>query len=63
VLERGVSTGHVTADADREVVDSLLFGGLLARAILGEPVDGDWIDRTLDQVWRGIAARPGDLGS
>lgn len=57
VLERGVARGDVAADVDREAVDSLLFGGLLARAILGETVDTDWIDRTLDQVWRGIAAQ------
>lgn len=57
VLERGVVRGEVAPDADREVVDSLLFGGLLARAMLDEPVDAAWIDRTLDQAWRGIAAQ------
>jgi AcrR family transcriptional regulator len=57
VLERGVARGDVAPEADREAVDSLLFGGLLARAILGEPVDAAWIDRTLDQAWRGIATQ------
>jgi AcrR family transcriptional regulator len=57
VLEQGVARGDVASDADREAVDSLLFGGLLARAILGRPVDARWIDRTLDQAWHGIAER------
>jgi AcrR family transcriptional regulator len=58
VLERGVARGDVAAGVDPEAVDSVLFGGLLARAILGEPVDDHWIERTLDQAWRGIAASP-----
>jgi AcrR family transcriptional regulator len=57
VLDRGVARGEVRADADRDVGDSLLFGALLARAMLGETVDAAWIDRTLDQAWRGIAAQ------
>jgi len=54
VLERGVARGDVAPEADHEAVDSLLFGGLLARAVLGEPVDAGWIDRTLDQAWLGL---------
>lgn len=38
--------------------DGLLFRALLARAILGEPVDAAWVDRVVDQLWRGIAAPP-----
>jgi hypothetical protein len=34
----------------------MLFGALLARAILGEPVDEAWITRVVDQAWRGVAA-------
>lgn len=59
ILSRGVATGDVARDADREAIDSLLFGALLARAILGEPVDPAWIERVVDQAWRGIAASPG----
>ncbi len=55
VLERGAAGGDVNPHGDPEAVDSLLFGALLARAIIGEPVDAVWIDRTLDQAWRGIA--------
>jgi len=58
VVERGVRAGDVEMDADREAIDGLLFGALLARAILSEPVDAAWIDRVVDQLWRGIAPRP-----
>ena len=56
LVEQGVADGGIARDADREAVDGLLFGALLARAILGEPVDDAWIDRVVDQAWRGIAA-------
>lgn len=58
VVADGVAAGDVATDADREAIDSLLFGALLARAILGETVDAAWIDRVVDQLWRGIAAPP-----
>ena len=56
VVEQGINGGQIACDADREAIDSLLFGALLARAILGEPVDEAWIDRVVDQTWRGVAA-------
>ena len=59
VVARGIASGDVAADADREAIDSLLFGALLARAILGEAVDAAWIARVVDQLWRGIVAQSG----
>lgn len=56
VVEEGMIGGEVARDADREAIDSMLFGALLARAILGEPVDEAWITRVVDQAWRGVAA-------
>ncbi len=56
VLRDGVECGIVAADADFEAVDAILFGAVLARAVLGEPVDDDWIDRVIAQAWHGIAA-------
>lgn len=56
VVADGIAAGEVSADADREAIDGLLFGALVARAILGEPVDAAWIERVVDQLWRGIAA-------
>jgi AcrR family transcriptional regulator len=56
VLEQGIDAGEITPDADREAIDGLLFGALLARSILGQPVDDAWIDRVLEQTWRGVAA-------
>ncbi len=58
VVAEGARAGEVAPDADGEAVDGLLFGALIARAILGEPVDAAWVDRILDQLWRGIAAPP-----
>ena len=58
VVAVGADAGEVAPDADREAVDGLLFGALLARAILGEPLDAAWVDRVVDQLWRGIAAPP-----
>lgn len=57
VVRQAVENGEIAPEADREAIDSLLFGALLARAILGEPVDDAWIDRVIDQAWRGIAAQ------
>ena len=54
VVARGVAAGDVAPDADREAVDAMLFGALLARAILGESVDGAWVGRVVDQLWRGL---------
>lgn len=56
VVRQGIERGEIAPTADREAIDSLLFGALLARAILGEPVDEAWIERVIDQLWRGIAA-------
>ncbi len=58
VLRHGVERGVFAADADFEAVDASLFGAVLARAVLGEPVDDAWIDRVITQAWRGIAAPP-----
>ncbi len=56
VLRDGVERGIVAADADFEAIDAGLFGAVLARAVLGEPVDDAWIDRVIAQAWQGIAA-------
>jgi AcrR family transcriptional regulator len=57
VLERGVQRGQIRREADLEVVIDLLFGGLLARAALGEVGGVEWVDRVLEQVWVSIAER------
>ena len=58
VVQQGVDGGQIAPDADREAIDGLLFGALLARAILGEPVNDAWLDRVMNQAWRGLAAQP-----
>jgi AcrR family transcriptional regulator len=39
ILERGVERGEIEADTDLDMIGDLLFGFLLARAMLGESVD------------------------
>lgn len=56
LLQQGIDAGDVRSDLDLEVADALLFGALLARATLGEPVDAAWRDRVIDQVWKAIAS-------
>jgi AcrR family transcriptional regulator len=58
VLREGIERGIVAAGADLEAVDASLFGAVLARAVLGEPVDDAWIDRVIAQAWQGIATPP-----
>jgi len=55
VVRQAVERGEIAPDADREAIDSLLFGALLARAVSGEPADDAWLDRVIDQAWRGMA--------
>jgi AcrR family transcriptional regulator len=54
LLQQGIDAGDVRPDLDLEVADALLFGALLARATLGEPVDDAWRDRVINQVWKAI---------
>lgn len=56
VLRDGMERGIVADDADIEAVNAILFGAVLARAVLGEPVDDAWIERVIAQAWQGIAA-------
>jgi AcrR family transcriptional regulator len=56
VLRRGVERGEVDPEADVEVVDAMLFGSLLARASLGEPITDAWLDRVIAAAWRSVAA-------
>ena len=36
----------------------LLFGAMLARAMLNEPADEPWLERVIDTMLAGIAAEP-----
>ncbi|MEJ7751724.1 MAG: TetR/AcrR family transcriptional regulator [Candidatus Limnocylindrales bacterium] len=57
VLRSGVESGEIAADADLEIVDTLLFGALLARSILGEPVTDSWLKGLVDSIWKGMDPR------
>lgn len=56
VLERGIAAGELSARADPGVAIDLLFGALLARSMLGEPLDDAWLTSVVDSVVTGIAA-------
>lgn len=58
VLETGVSAGDVDAAIDPALVSDLLFGAILGRAIVGEDLGGDVLDRIVDTVMRGVTPRP-----
>ena len=55
VLTRGIETGDVDPKTPIDVVVDLLFGALLARAILGEPVTNAWLAGVVDVAMRGAA--------
>lgn len=57
VLEAGVAAGEVDAAVDPALVSDLLFGAILGRAILGEDLGGDVLDRIVDTVMRGVKPR------
>lgn len=57
VLRDGIARGEIALDADVEVIDTLLFGAVLARSILDEPGTDDWLRRLVTSVWSGVAPR------
>jgi len=58
VLARGIAAGELRPGADDQATVDLLFGALLARALLGEPADEAWLERVLDTTISGIAVEP-----
>ncbi len=62
VLTKAVASGEVSADADIEVVDAMLFGSLLARALMGHQLDTAWVGRVMSAIWRSLTAGNQPLG-
>lgn len=60
VLMRGIKAGDVDPTAPLAVVVDVLFGAILARAVLGEPVTRDWLAGVVDLAMRGVT--PGLAG-
>jgi len=54
-VAEGLSRGEVRSGVEPETVADLLFGAVLARSLIGRPVDDDWIDRIVSGVLAGIA--------
>lgn len=59
-LEAGMRRGDVRANVDVEAVDAMLFGALLARAVLGEEPTQVWAQRIVTAAWPAIGMRAGD---
>ncbi|MEO5885881.1 MAG: TetR-like C-terminal domain-containing protein, partial [Candidatus Limnocylindrales bacterium] len=55
VLTRGIEAGDVDPKTPIDVVVDLLFGALLARAILGEPVTNAWLAGVVEVAMNGAA--------
>jgi len=56
VLERGIEAGDVRPGIDVEATIDVLFGALLARAVVREPPATAWLRSVVDTVWTGIGA-------
>ncbi len=66
IFEAGVASGALRADADLEVVGSLLTGSWYAFHIAGRPVPRDWSRRVATLAWAacgGEADRAGRTGA
>lgn len=57
ILEAGMTAGEVDATTDPALVSDLLFGAILGRAILGEDLGDDVLDRIVETVMRGVTPR------
>lgn len=55
ILERGVAAAELAPGTDVEATIDLLFGALLARSLLGEPLDDAWLARVVECLFAGIA--------
>ena len=58
ILERGVASGALAADADLDIVVTLGTGSWYGRALAGEPVPQRWAERTAAVMWRAAGAPP-----
>jgi len=56
VPERGIEAGDVRPGIDVEATIDVLFGALLARAVVREPPATAWLRSVVDTVWTGIGA-------
>lgn len=63
VIRRGIERGDLRADLDPETAVDLLWGAVFYRFLLTmidqDVADLDFVERALDEVWRGFASRSG----
>ena len=58
ILERAVSAGELSADADLDVAGSFLTGSWYAFHVASRPVPPDWAERVAALVWAACSRRP-----
>ncbi len=58
ILDRGVAAAELAPGTDVEATIDLLFGALLARSLIGEPLDEAWLARVVECLYVGIAMEP-----
>jgi AcrR family transcriptional regulator len=63
ILERARSSGLVAADADVDLVVTMLTGSWYATALAGEPHPDDWPARVASLAWRALGGQPAQGGS
>jgi AcrR family transcriptional regulator len=55
-VQAGIAQGELRPTLDAGIVTDLLFGSLVARSILGEPITDEVVDEVIATVWQGFAA-------
>jgi AcrR family transcriptional regulator len=57
LLERGIASGELRADADLVMISYCIFGPMYLRMLLDEGLDEAWVNRLADSVLAGCVAR------
>ena len=56
-IRAATERGEVREGVDAESVAAAIFGGMLAREVMGLPSTAEGLDALIDTVWRGIEVR------
>ena len=57
ILERGIASGALDADADLEVATTMLTGSWYARALAGDRAPERWAQRAAALAWRALGGQ------
>jgi len=56
VVHRGIDRGELRPGVTTDVVNNVIHGALISRAILGEEFSDAWVEAMVDAVWAGFGA-------